>query len=122
MKPSVKFTSLLATSAALILMLTLSNTPISDNKTALLIAKANVYNLQFPHEKVYLHFDRSSYWASDDIWFMAYLKDSPNPHSNLYVELLNSSGTVIQKKIYRSQSGMANGDFHLSGTISTGVY
>ena len=122
MKSSLKFIGLLAGSAALILILTLSNTPISDNKTPQLIAKANLYNLQFPQEKVYLHFDRSSYWASDDIWFKAYLKDSPNPHSNLYVELLNSSGTVIQKKIYRSQSGMANGDFHLSDTITTGVY
>jgi len=61
MKPSVKFTSLLATSAALILMLTLSNTPISDSKTPQLIAKANLYNLQFPQEKVYQHLDRSSY-------------------------------------------------------------
>lgn len=122
MKSSLKFAGLLAISAALILMLTLSNTPISDNKTAQLIAKANLYNLQFPQEKVYLQLDRSSYWASDDIWFKAYLKDSPNPYSNLYVELLNSSGTVVQKKIYRSQSRMANGDFHLSDTISTGVY
>jgi len=122
MKSSLKFAGLLALFAALIFILTLSNTPISDNKTAQLIAKANVYNLQFPQEKVYLQLDRSSYWASDDIWLKAYLKDSPNPHSNLYVELLNSSGTVIQKKILWSQSGMAYGDFHLSDTITTGVY
>ena len=69
MKPSLKFASLLAASAALILMLTLSNTPISDSKMPQLIAKANLYNMQFAQEKVYLHMDRSSYWASDDIWF-----------------------------------------------------
>lgn len=86
------------------------------------IQKANQWNYQFKQEKIYLHIDRSSYWANDDIWFKAYLKDSPLPNSNLYVELLNASGTVVQKKIYRSQSGLAIGDFHLSDTISTGIY
>ena len=42
MKPSLKFASLLAASAALILMLTLSNTPIADSKTPQLVAKANL--------------------------------------------------------------------------------
>ena len=122
MKPSLKFATLLGVSAALILMLTLSNTPILDNKMPQLIAKANLYNMQFAQEKVYLHFDRSSYWASDDIWFKAYLKDSPIPECNLYVELLSSSGKVIQKKMYWAQNGLAYGDFHLADTIHTGVY
>ena len=122
MKPSLKFVSLLAVSAALILVLTLSNTPITDSKTPQLVAKANLYNLQFPQEKVYLHLDRSSYWASDDIWFKAYLRDSPIPECNLYVELLNSSGIVIHKKMYWAENGLAYGDFHLQDTLSTGVY
>jgi len=84
--------------------------------------KADIYYAKFPQEKIYLHLDRSSYWSGDDIWFKAYLKDSPIPDCNLYVDLLNSSGKVILKKMYWAQNGLAYGDFHLKDTISTGVY
>lgn len=87
-----------------------------------ILQKADQLNDQFKQEKIYLHIDRPSYWANDDIWFKAYVKDSPLSYSNLYVELLNASGTVVQKKTYRSQNGMAIGDFHLSDTISSGIY
>ena len=122
MKPIVKLISLLVASAALILILTFSTSPFSDNQTPQLLAKANLFNMQFPQEKVYLHLDRSSYWASEDIWFKAYLKDSPIPDCNLYVELLNASGRVIHKKMYWVQGGLAYGDFNLTDTIPTGVY
>lgn len=122
MKPSYKSAILVFAAAAMMLMLTFSTNPYTDSRMAQLIARANSYYLQFPQEKVYLHLDRSSYWASDDIWFKAYLKDSPTQNCNLYVELLNSSGTIVAKKKYWAQNGLAYGDFHLSDTISTGIY
>lgn len=96
--------------------------PFPKNSDKQMLAKAHMYNLQFQQEKIYLHLDRPSYWANDDIWFKAYLLNSPIPDCNLYVELLNSSGTVLQKKMYWAQSGLAYGDFHLEDTISSGVY
>ncbi len=87
-----------------------------------LLATSNFLNHQYPQEKIYLQFDRPSYWANDDIWFKAYLKDSPIPDCNLYVELLNSSGTVIHKKMYWAQNGLAYGDFQLEDSISSGIY
>ena len=117
MKISAKFASLLAICVLLIMVFTFSTSPFPENKTPQLLAKANLFNMQFPQEKVYLHLDRSSYWASEDIWFKAYLKDSPIPDCNLYVELLNAEGRVIQKKMYWAQSGLAYGDFHLADTI-----
>lgn len=122
MKRSVKFTGLLVISVILITFLTFSTSPFSENKTPQLLAKANSYNMQFPQEKVYLHLDRSTYWASEDLWFKAYLKDSPIPECNLYVELLNSSGTVIEKRISWVQNGLSYGDIHLADTISPGIY
>ncbi|HAH25639.1 MAG TPA: hypothetical protein DCL77_18095 [Prolixibacteraceae bacterium] len=122
MRTSAKFAGLLSICLLLILVFTFSTSPVSENKTPQLLAKANIYNMQFPQEKVYLHLDRSSYWASEDIWFKAYLKDSPIPDCNLYVELLNASGRVIQKKMYWAQGGLAYGDFHLTDTIPTGMY
>jgi len=122
MKTALKLVSLVVLSAALLLLLTFSAPPFSDNKIPQLIAKANLFNMQFPQEKIYLHLDKASYWASEDIWFKAYLKDSPITECNLYIELLNSSGTVIEKKMYWAQGGLAYGDFHLADTTSTGVY
>ena len=54
----------------------------TDNKQQLLLAKANIFNLKYPQEKIYLHLDRPSYWANEDIWFKAYLMDSPIPDCN----------------------------------------
>ena len=96
--------------------------PIRQIKEQELIAKANFFNTQFPNEKIYLHLDRPSYWANDDLWFKAYLLNSPIPECNVYVELINSSGNVIDKKICWSQNGLAYGDFRLADTLSSGVY
>lgn len=87
-----------------------------------LLAKANLFNLKFPQEKIYLHLDRNSYWANDDIWFKAYLKNSPVQESNLYVELVSSKGAVVYKNLCWAQNGLAYGDIRLADTLSSGVY
>lgn len=96
--------------------------PFPENKAQQLFDKSEIFNAKFPQEKIYLQTDRSSYWTSDDIWFKAYLKDSPIPDCNLYVELLNSSGTIMQKKLFWAQNGLAYGDLHVSDTLTSGVY
>lgn len=85
-------------------------------------AKADKMNDQFKQEKIYLHIDRPSYWANDDLWFKAYLKDSPKNEFNLYVELLNEKGKVVYKNICWAQNGLAYGDIHLADTLSSGMY
>ena len=75
-----------------------------------------------PQEKLYLHVDRSSYWADEDIWFKAYLMNSPQKRNNVTVELLNSLGSVIHKKLYLAMDGLAYGDFHIADTTSSGMY
>jgi len=96
--------------------------PFPENKDQQILDKADIYYAKFPQEKIYLHTDRSSYWTNDDIWFKAYLKESPIPECNFYVELLNASGTIVQKKLFWAQNGMAYGDLHASDTLSSGVY
>ena len=36
----------------------------------------NVYDEQFPHEKIHVHFDRTIYNAGETIFFKLYLKDA----------------------------------------------
>lgn len=87
-----------------------------------LTAKANELNEQYKQEKIYLHIDRPSYWASDDIWFKAYMKNNVQPNCNLYVELINEKGIVIYKKTCWVMDGLAYGDIHLADTLSSGMY
>lgn len=94
----------------------------SENSEKLLQDRIDSFYTAYPQEKVYLHFDRPSYWANDDIWFKAYLLNSPTNENNLYVELLNPDGEILQKKMYWASNGLAYGDFHLPDTTSSGVY
>ncbi len=78
-------------------------------------------------EKVYLHVDRDSYYASDDIWFKAYLIDSfdrllTDHSNNLHVELISPYSKIISSRIIRLDSGLGNGDFKLPNDIKSGRY
>jgi hypothetical protein len=78
-------------------------------------------------EKVYLHTDRTYYYAGDDIWFKAYLIDALDRlltihSSNLHVELISPSSEIISSRVVRLDSGLGNGDFKLPATIMSGRY
>jgi len=72
-----------------------------------------------PQEKVYLHFDNTSYYQGDNIWFKCYVV---TPEQNqlsglsktLYVELLNPGGEIIDKRILKIENGECFGDFELN--------
>ncbi|HPR32514.1 MAG TPA: hypothetical protein PLK12_10475, partial [Prolixibacteraceae bacterium] len=96
-------------------------TTTGNNKMEVLMQKLSGAHRAFPPEIVYLHLDRPSYWASDDIWFKAYL-DSPSDSVNLWVELINPAGKILQKKLYLTIDHIAYGDLHLPDTTSSGVY
>jgi hypothetical protein len=78
-------------------------------------------------EKVYLHVDRDSYSAGDDIWFKAYLIDAmdhllTDHSSNLHVELISPFSKIVSGSILRLEGGTGNGDFKLPSDIKSGRY
>ena len=78
-------------------------------------------------EKVYLHIDRDSYSAGDDIWFKAYLVNGSDlllsaNSSNLHVELISPRQKIIDRRIVRLTDGLGNGDFRLSDKLRSGHY
>ena len=78
-------------------------------------------------EKVYLHVDRDSYFAGEDIWFKAYLIDAldrllTDHSSNLHVELISPFSKIISNRIIRLEGGLGNGDFKLPIDIRSGRY
>ena len=63
-----------------------------------------------PQEKVYLHFDNTSYYQGDPIWFQCYvvtpgLNRPTELSKTLYVELLNPGGEIISKRVLPIRNG-----------------
>ncbi|MCL2597859.1 MAG: hypothetical protein FWD66_09465 [Paludibacter sp.] len=77
-----------------------------------------VFNRIVPQEKVYLHFDNTSYVLGDTLWFKAYVVNAsdflPDTLSGvLYVELLNEKGKVLETKKLKIDNGQCHGEFYL---------
>ncbi len=91
------------------------------------VKHAMLFNKSMPQEKVYLHFDNTGYFKGERIWFKAYLRRADtgapsNISKVLYVELLNPSGDVIQKRKLKVENGEAQGDILLDSILGTGFY
>ena len=77
------------------------------------------FSENIPYEKVYLHFDNTSYYQSDNIWFKCYIVTSGKHQlsrfsKTLYVELLNPGGEIVDKRILKIENGQCHGEFTLS--------
>lgn len=71
-----------------------------------------------PQEKVYLHFDNTSYYQGDPIWFQCYVVTPGLNHptelsKTLYVELLNPGGEIISKRVLPIRNGRCHSSFEL---------
>ncbi len=89
--------------------------------------KISDYNEILQPQKLFIHFDKDEYYAGENIWFKIYLIDAithrPDTTSaNLWVELVNSQGEIINYRIFRPENGFAWGDFALSDSIADGNY
>jgi hypothetical protein len=89
------------------------------NKIKPFIQALTDFSENIPQEKVYLHFDNTSYYPGDNIWFKCYVVTSGlnqlSPLSKtLYVELLNPGGEIIDKRILKIEDGQSHGDFTLN--------
>lgn len=77
------------------------------------------FGKSLPEEKVYLHFDNTSYYQGDPIYFQCYVvkaeRNNPTAWSKtLYVELLNPGGEIVSRQILPIQNGRCHGDFFLT--------
>jgi hypothetical protein len=52
-------------------------------------AKAQQFAVDYPREKVYLHFDNNSYYQGDTIWYKAYVvtaaDNQPSTHQHTFI-------------------------------------
>ncbi len=104
-----------------------STQPIDSNVIRDLIFKLTAWYEWYPQQKVYLHFDKDRYGAYERVWYKAYVVNATNhrPDSistNLYVDLINPGGYVVQTELLQLQNGFAHGDFAFQDTVPEGIY
>lgn len=104
-----------------------SQTENAVEKLTSFVSNLNVFADYVPQEKVYLHFDNTSYYIEDDIWFKCYLVTSAFNHSStlsktIYVELLTDDGNIIDTQILKAENGQAYGNFTLNKMLMQAGY
>lgn len=81
----------------------------------------------YPQHKVYLHTDKDHYFAGERIWFKAYgvalpLHAPEEINTNLYVELLNQDGRIVDAPLLLFENGLAFGDIQIPDSLHEGSY
>lgn len=116
----------------LFIMMGLFSSSVAQNKaefSRLVKFYSNIKNFDYnyPREKVYLHLDNYAYIEGETMWFKAYVVRAsslePTTLSRvLYVELLDASGELVERKVLRVDNGQANGEFKLDLPVKNGYY
>ncbi|HEY9196800.1 MAG TPA: TonB-dependent receptor, partial [Mucilaginibacter sp.] len=98
-----------------------------DDLMTKLVSQLDKWRSDHPQEKVYLHFDKSSYAVGDDIWFKAYVTIGSKHQLSALSEILNVDLIDENDSVKRSiklplSSGLARGDFALADSMKEGNY
>ena len=83
--------------------------------------QAQTFADNYPREKAYLHFDNTSYYVGDTIWFKAYVTLAEKQVFSsisrpLYVELVDQAGHVTDKQIIKLSLDL---QIQLTNTLSS---
>ena len=89
--------------------------------------KLQQYARNAPLQKVYLHFNKDSYQAGEVMWFNSYLVNSvthlpDTTPTNIFIDLISSSGIVMEKRVLLAENGSAKGDISLPLILPDGNY
>lgn len=97
----------------------------ADDWTTRITAALEKFYQDYPQEKVYIHFDKDYYAAGETIWFKSYVTLQELPAygaRNLYVELIDKEGLVVQKRIVELVQGGGAGEIEIPENMKSGTY
>lgn len=102
-------------------------TPPAKTVFAQYMSQAQTFANNYPREKVHLHFDNTSYYVGDTIWFKAYVTLAEKQTFSLisrplYVELVDQTGHIADKQIIKLTQGEGNGQIILPRSMLSGYY
>lgn len=76
----------------------------------------------YQSEKIYLQYDKSSYYAGETIWFKAYLLDGILPATEsktLYIDWVSDNGTLLSHTVSPIVDGTTNGQIEVPEIYSS---
>jgi hypothetical protein len=82
----------------------------------------NLYGINFPQEKIHMHFDKGVYLPGETIWFKAYLFEEYLPSArstNFYAALYDEDGKLIQQQLCPIFNGTTDGHFQIPDSLKT---
>lgn len=74
------------------------------------------YAADFQPEKTWLHFDKSSYYPGETIWFKAYLMETLFPATEsktLYIDWIGENGSLLSHSVAPLVDGTTNGQLEI---------
>ncbi|WP_394749780.1 hypothetical protein [Spongiimicrobium salis] len=82
---------------------------------------------ELPREAIFLHLNKDTYIAGEEIWFKGYIYDKEEDlpfkeTSNVYVGIYDSIGKQIDKKLYLAKDGYLQGNIPVDSTFVSGSY
>ena len=83
----------------------------------------NIYAESYPQEKIHVHFDKKIYNPGETIWFKAYIFSGPDPSlisKNLYAELSDDAGNILERKTEPIVESSTAGNFDLPSGLKNG--
>ena len=91
------------------------------------VKKLYDYFRQASSQKLHIHFNKNRYNTGEVMWFNAYLLDAVNhmpdtAETNIYVDLINSDGVIMEKRVLLALNGVAEGDISLPVSLPDGNY
>ncbi|MBN8836094.1 MAG: hypothetical protein J0I09_02450 [Sphingobacteriia bacterium] len=86
----------------------------------------SLYKANFPQEKVLLQIDRNVYTSGETVWLKSWCMLDGQPSylsSIIYVDLIDEHGTVLSKKMYKTDSlNSSPGNIELPAELKSGPY
>lgn len=98
-----------------------------DIRIEKILHQLELFRLTRTQQKVYLHTDKNTYIAGENIWVKAYVVNASDfSHDSIskevYVDFIDYSNRQIHTEILRNKGGLAEGYFSLSDTLPEGNY
>ncbi|SHI94943.1 hypothetical protein [Aquimarina spongiae] len=111
----------------LFVLLFLSNTMLAQNEVKITPEQANASYFEFPRETLYLHLNKDTYLAGEEIWFKGYAYDQQSQRpsfntTNFNVELFDEQGKEVYDGLFLGYEGSMKGNIKVDSTLTSGTY
>ncbi|NJK95543.1 MAG: hypothetical protein HC905_12150, partial [Bacteroidales bacterium] len=98
-----------------------------DIRIEKILHQLELFRLTRTQQKIYLHTDKNTYIAGENIWLKAYVLTASDLVSDtiskeVYVDLIDYANRQVHTEILRNKNGFAEGYFFLSDTLAEGNY